>query len=243
MSDVRLQKFMADCGISSRRKCEELILKGKVCVNGKIVKELGTKINPLIDTVTYNGTILKLDTHKIYILLNKPIGYVTTSNDQFNRKTVLDLVNVKERIVPVGRLDMFTSGALLLSNDGNFVYRITHPKHEIEKTYEVTVQGIVDNIMIQQLSNGVKINNNNKEYITKPAFVKIINIDKEKKLSKIQIKIHEGKNRQIRKMCESVGTRVVALHRSHIGNLSVNNLKPGEWRYLLEKDLKDIEKN
>ena len=132
---------MADCGIASRRKCEELILTGKVEVNGEKVSKLGIKITPNIDKITYEGKQLKQKNKKVYILLNKPIGYVTTSKDQFSRNTVLDLIKIKERIVPVGRLDMYTSGALLLSNDGDFVYKVTHPKHEIEKTYNVTLSG------------------------------------------------------------------------------------------------------
>ena len=131
MEQVRLQKFLAEAGVASRRKCEELISEGKVSVNGKVVTELGTKVNPDIDKVTFNGQIVENKAKKVYILLNKPIGYVTTANDQFSRDTVLDLVKVKERVVPCGRLDMYTSGALILTNDGDFIYKITHPKHEI----------------------------------------------------------------------------------------------------------------
>ena len=140
MEEIRLQKYIADCGITSRRKAEELIKQGKIKVNEKIVKELGTKINPKKDIVFYNNKQIKSEQKYVYILLNKPIGYVTTVKDQFNRESVLDLVKVKERIVPVGRLDMYTSGALILTNDGDFVYKVTHPKHEVEKTYTVTLK-------------------------------------------------------------------------------------------------------
>jgi 23S rRNA pseudouridine2605 synthase len=140
MEQVRLQKFLAEAGIASRRKSEELILAGKVMVNGNVVTELGTKVDPSKDKVIYNGKIVENSEEKVYILLNKPIGYVTTANDQFNRDTVLDLVKIKERIVPCGRLDMYTSGALILTNDGDFIYKITHPKHEITKTYTVTLK-------------------------------------------------------------------------------------------------------
>ena len=151
--EERLQKFLAECGIASRRKSEELILQGLIKVNGKIVTELGTKINPEMDVIEYNGKVIKKNNKKVYILLNKPIGYVTTVKDQFDRSSVLDLVkDVKERIVPVGRLDMYTSGALLLSNDGNFINTITHPSHEIEKTYNVTVIGKVSDEDIDALS-------------------------------------------------------------------------------------------
>ena len=133
---IRLQKFLASSGVASRRKCEELILEGKVSVNGTVVTELGTKINPDVDKVTYWGKLVQNKEEMVYILLNKPIGYVTTAKDQFNRDTVLNLVKVRERVVPVGRLDMYTSGALILTNDGDFVYKVTHPKHEITKNYE-----------------------------------------------------------------------------------------------------------
>ena len=144
MEEVRLQKFMAEAGIASRRKCEELILAGDVTVNGKTVFELGTKVNPEKDEVLFKGKKINIINKKVYILLNKPIGYVTTVSDQFSRDTVLDLVKVKERIVPVGRLDMYTSGALILSNDGEFINKVTHPRHEVEKTYTVTLIGIVN---------------------------------------------------------------------------------------------------
>ena len=232
--EIRLQKFMADCGIASRRKCEELILKGKVKVNGKLVTTLGIKINPDKDEVMYDGKIVKESDEKIYILLNKPIGYVTTAKDQFNRDTVLDLVKVGKRIVPVGRLDMYTSGALLLTNDGEFVYKVSHPKHEIEKTYTVTLKGSVTNDEVERLRKGVKI----EDYVTKPARVKILKIDKEKDISRLEITIHEGKNRQIRKMCEAIGKKVLALHRSKIGNIDVKDLSLGKWRYLDKNEIK-----
>ena len=228
----RLQKFLANCGIASRRKCEELILDSKVKVNGKIVTELGTKIDPEIDIVEFDGQVVKQNEEKVYILLNKPIGYVTTSHHQFNRDTVLDLVKVKERIVPVGRLDMYTSGALILSNDGDFVYKVTHPKHEINKTYTVTLKGIITDEEVQILRDGVKIG----DYTTRPAKVKILKTDKEKNQSRLEITIHEGKNRQVRKMCETVGRKVLALHRSKIGSIGVKDLKIGTWRYLTESE-------
>lgn len=243
MEEVRLQKFMADCGIASRRKCEELILAGKVTVNGEIVTRLGVKVSPKKDEVIYNGKILKPENKKIYILLNKPIGYVTTVNDQFFRDTVLDLVKVKERIVPVGRLDMYTSGALLLSNDGDFVYKVTHPKHEIEKTYNVTLKGEITEDDLNKLEHGVEIQNGEESYITNPAKIYILKIDRNKNQSRIQVIIHEGKNRQVRKMCEAIGKKVLALHRSKIGSIAVNDLKLGEWRYLSENEIKDIEKS
>ena len=143
MEQIRLQKYLADAGIASRRKAEELIKQGKVYVNGKIVNELGTKVTPNVDEIRYEGKKVEIEEKYIYILLNKPIGYVTTVKDQFNRDSVMDLVKIRKRLVPVGRLDMYTSGALILTNDGEFVYKVTHPKHEIEKTYTVTIKGII----------------------------------------------------------------------------------------------------
>ena len=233
---IRLQKFLANSGVASRRKCEELILDGKVSVNGQIVKELGTKVNPAVDKVEYCGNPVFSSNKFVYILLNKPIGYVTTAKDQFDRDSVLDLVKVKERVVPVGRLDMYTSGALILTNDGDFVYKVTHPKHEITKTYTVTVRGIIENDAVEKLRNGVEI----EEYKTRPAKVKILKTDEEKNISRLEITIHEGKNRQIRKMCEAVGSKVVALHRSKIGDIGVKDLKLGTWRYLKDFEVKKI---
>lgn len=237
MENVRLQKYMAECGVASRRKCEEIILSGEVYVNGESVQELGTKIDPEKDEVIYKGKKLSVPNNKVYILLNKPIGYVTTASDQFHRDTVLDLVKVKERVVPVGRLDMYTSGALILTNDGEFVNKLTHPSHEIDKTYNVTLKGIVTKEDIEKLKNGVEIDDG---YVTKPAKAKILKIDEEKKISRVQITIHEGKNRQVRKMCEAIGKRVLALHRCKIGNLDVKDLKLGEWRYLSKKEVENF---
>ena len=236
--EVRLQKFLAECGIASRRKAEELILQGKIKVNGVVANQLGTKVNPEIDRIEFNGKVLdnKLD-KKVYILLNKPIDVVTTAKDQFNRETVLDLVKVKERVVPVGRLDMYTSGAIILTNDGDFVYKVTHPKHEITKTYIVTIRGVVTEEDIQKLKEGVVIDEN---YKTKPAFAKIMKIDSDKNISRIKIEIHEGKNRQVRKMCEAIGKKVIALHRSMIGKIDVKDLKIGAWRYLTDKEVNTL---
>ena len=235
MEAIRLQKYLAEAGIGSRRKCEEYIEQGKVKVNGNIAA-LGTKVDPEKDKVEFEEKEINKIEENIYILLNKPIGYVTTVNDQFGRDKVLDLIKVKQRIVPVGRLDMYTSGALLLSNDGEFIYKITHPKHEIDKTYTVTVKGIITDQEVEKLRNGVEI----EDYITKPAKVKILKIDEEKNISRLAITIHEGNNRQVRKMCEAIGKKVQALHRSKIGNIDVKDLKIGTWRYLKPKEIEQL---
>ena len=237
MEPIRLQKFLADQGIASRRKCEEFIESGRVKVNGKTV-ELGFKVDPEKDKVEFDGKIIS-NTKKefTYILLNKPIGVVTTADDQFDRETVLDLVKVKPRVVPVGRLDMYTSGALILTDDGDFVYKVTHPKHEINKTYTVTLVGIVSDEDIENLRKGVVIDG---DYTTKPARARIMKIDESKNISRVEITIHEGKNRQVRNMCEAIGKKVLALHRAKIGNLGVKDLKLGTWRYMTKKEVEEI---
>ena len=241
--EERLQKFLAEMGIASRRKSEELIRLGKIKVNGKVVTELGTKVRVGLDKIEYNGKILEKKEEKVYILLNKPIGYVTTVKDQFNRNTVMDLLKgINVRLVPVGRLDMFTSGALLLSNDGDFINKVTHPKNEIEKTYNATVVGKVTEQDIEMLKNGIEICENDKIYKTKKAKVKILKIDNEKNLSRIQIVIHEGKNRQVRKMCEAINKKVLALHRSKIGEIDVKDLQLGKWRYLTKNEILSLTK-
>ncbi len=235
--EERLQKYLAECGVASRRKCEEYILQGKVKVNGKIITELGLKINDNIDKIEFEGKPVKKESNqKTYILLNKPIGYVTTTKEQFGREKVLDLIKINKRIVPVGRLDMYTSGALILTDDGDFVYKVTHPKHEIEKTYIATVHGEVLDEEIEKLRVGVKI----EDYTTSKAKVKRIQYNPEKKQTRLVITIHEGKNRQVRKMCEAIGKKVIALHRSKIGNIEVKDIPLGKWRYLTQNEVKDI---
>ena len=232
MDEIRLQKFLANQGVCSRRKAEEHILNGDVQVNGKTVTQLGTKIMPNKDEVIFQGKKITLSNDKkVYILLNKPIGYVTTTKDQFGRDTVLDLVKVKESVLPVGRLDMYTSGAIILTNDGEFIYKITHPKYEIEKTYNVTLKGKVTDEDVQRLRDGVEI----EDYTSGKAKVRILKIDEEKNISRLEITIHEGKN-----MCDAVGKKVLALHRSKIGNIGVKDIKLGQWRYLKEKEVNSL---
>lgn len=234
MEEIRLQKYIANCGICSRRNAEKLISDGLIKVNGIVVTELGTKINPKTDKVEYNGKQITEANELVYVLLNKPIGYVTTVKEQFNRPTVMDLIKgVKYKVVPVGRLDMYTSGAIILTNDGDFVFKVTHPKNEIEKTYNATVSGIVTKEDVQNLEKGVEI----EDYVSGQAKVKILKIDEQKKISRLQITIHEGKNREVRKMCEAIGKKVIALHRCQIGSINVKDLKIGEWRYLTEKEV------
>ena len=234
--EERLQKFLANNGIAARRKCEEYILQGRVKVNDVIIDELGKKIDSQKDVIKFDDKVVKATEKKVYILLNKPIDYVTTVKDQFDRPTVMDLVKVEQKVLPVGRLDMYTSGALILTNDGDFIYKITHPKYEIEKTYTVTVRGIINDEDIEKLKNGVKID----DYVSGKAKVKILTTNTEKNFSRIQITIHEGKNREVRKMCEGIGKKVLALHRRKIGKLDVKNIEIGKWRYLTKQEIEDL---
>jgi len=241
MENIRLQKFLAECGIASRRKCEEYILAGKVKVNGNVVTELGTKITPDKDVVTFEEKEIALRAEKkVYILLNKPVGYVTTLSDENGRQTVMTLLkDVKEKVVPVGRLDMYTSGLLLFSNDGDFIYKVTHPKHETTKTYIVKVRGIPTEKDLEQMRNGLKI----EEYVTSPAKVELLLKDKINHVSRILIEIHEGRNRQVRKMCEAVGLSVIALKRERVGSLTCEGLERGKWRYLTNEEVESIMNN
>lgn len=229
----RLQKYMADCGIASRRKSEELIQNGFVTVNGEVVKELGTKINPDKDVVAYKGKVIKPQNKKVYILLNKPEGYVTTAKDQFGRPTVLDLVkDVKERVVPVGRLDYDTSGLLLLTNDGDVVYKLTHPKNEIDKVYEAKLFGVPDSNTINLFKRGITIDGRK----TMPAKIELISVDG--RFSWCYITIHEGRNRQVRKMCQAARHPVAMLRRVSEGEIKLGDLKKGSWRYLTDKEIR-----
>lgn len=231
---MRINKYLADCGIGSRRKVEEYILQGKVKVNDIITKELSTQINDG-DVVKYNNKIVNLISKKIYILLYKPKGYLTTVSDKFGRKTVLDLLkNEKERVYPVGRLDYDTEGLLILTNDGDFANKVIHPRNNICKTYEVEVKYPLTNDNITKLTSGMVID----DYKTTPA--KLFNYKKIGNKYIFNLSIFEGRNRQIRKMVEQVNNEVINLKRLSIGSLTLGKLKKGEYRYLTENELKNI---
>lgn len=230
---VRLQKYMAMCGAASRRKSEELIRDGKVKVNGKIVKEMGTKVEIGADEVELSGELLKYADKKYYVMLNKPAGFVTTVSDQFDRPTVTDLVSedISARIYPVGRLDYETEGLLLMTNDGDFAYHVTHPKFNTEKTYIAVLKGGITVKGLASLRKGVDIGG----YVTAPAGVEILDSENGKTIVKIMI--HEGKNRQVRKMFEAVGSRVEHLKRVKVGIAEIGNLPLGRWRYLTSHEI------
>ncbi|AYE32953.1 pseudouridine synthase [Clostridium septicum] len=236
--EERLQKYMANCGVASRRKCEELILQGKVKVNGIIVNELGTKVIENVDIVEYNNRIIKKEENKLYIMLNKPEGYITSLKDEKGRKTILDLVNVKERIFPIGRLDYDSSGLLLLTNDGDIYNKIIHPRVKIKKTYIVTCKGEFNKNELNKFKKGIDIG----DYITAPADIRVISIEnvKEGKVSIVEIAIHEGKNRQIRRMCAALNHPVISLKRIAVGNIKLGYLKKGEWRNITNEELSYI---
>lgn len=227
----RLQKYIAGCGVTSRRKAEEMILNGDVSVNDVIINQLGYKVNEDTDTVKIKGKVIKPVSNKIYIKLNKPVGYVTTVKDQFDRKCVIDLINIKERVYPVGRLDYDTSGLLLLTNDGELANKMMHPKYKVYKKYIAVVSGAVSDSEIERLRNGVII----EDYKTAPAIVKYI--EKNTNSTTLEISIREGKNRQVRKMCESVGHNVIKLKRVSFGDIKLDNLKIGEYRELNSSEI------
>ncbi len=238
MGMVRLQKFLAECGIASRRKSEEYIADGLIKVNGEIVTEPGIKIDPAVDKVEFREFKLDLKPEKkVYIMLNKPVGYVTSVKDEKGRSTVMDLLKgVDERIVPVGRLDMYTSGLLLFSNDGDFINKITHPSHETTKTYVVKTRGVPTEKDLEKLRNGVKID----DYTTSPAKVELLLKDNTNDIARLKVEIHEGRNRQVRKMVEAIGLSTIALRREAVGTLTLDGLEKGEWRYLTEEEVKEL---
>lgn len=238
--EERLQKFLAEAGVASRRKAEELIAQGKVKVNGKVVTEMGMKIDPAKDEVTYlDKKVTTKNTKMVYIMLYKPEGYVTTAKEQFGRPAVMDLVKgAKERIFPVGRLDYDTSGLLLLTNDGDLTYKLTHPKHDVDKTYIAKLYGVPDEGALQKFRRGVVIDGKR----TKPAKIQILNKDKDGRFCTAEIIIHEGRNRQVRKMCEAIKHPVAQLKRVATGELKLGDLQKGKYRHLTEKEVKYLKK-
>lgn len=231
----RLQKVIAHAGIASRRKAEELILQGKVTVNGEVVKQLGTKVGPN-DVVEVNGIKVEKEA-PVYFLFYKPKGVVTTVKDDKNRKTVLDFFpEVTERIYPVGRLDYDTSGILLMTNDGEFANLLTHPKYEIEKTYIAKVKGIPTREHLKQLQKGVRLDDG----LTAPAKAKFLSADKRKNTAIIELTIHEGRNRQVRRMFEKIGYPVMKLKRERYAFLDLTGLNAGEWRPLTPHEVKQL---
>ena len=231
---VRLQKYIAQSGAASRRHAEELIAEGRVKVNGKTVTEFGVKVEIGADSVELDGKKLEPVLKKYYIMLNKPSGYVTTMSDEFGRPTVVELISgeIKARLFPVGRLDFDTEGLLLMTNDGDFSYKVTHPKFEKEKTYIAEVGGGLTISGLNRLRRGIKL----EDFTTSPAAVEIL--DSKAGRPEIKITIHEGKNRQVRRMFEAIGTKVLSLRRIAIGEVELGNLPHGRWRHLTSHEIK-----
>lgn len=234
--DIRLQKFLADAGIASRRAAEKLIEEGAINVNGKTIRTQGVKINPDEDKVFYNGKLVKVKQKLVYYMLHKPIGVITSAADEKDRKTVLDIVNVQERIFPIGRLDYMSSGLLLLTNDGDLTYKLTHPKHNIDKKYIATIEPKVTKDKIAMLEKGADLG------VYKTAPCKITCIADGPSKQTYEVNIHEGKNRQIRRMFEYIDSRVIKLQRVSIGDITLGNLKEGHYRALTNKELDYLKK-
>lgn len=232
--EIRLQKIISEAGIASRRKAEGLILDGRVSVNNKTVSELGTKADPNKDIIKVNGK--KIDTHKakIYIALNKPFGVISSRKDEKDRETVVDLIDTDEYIYPIGRLDYDSSGLILLTNDGEITNNLIHPKYEVEKVYVVYIQGFIPDSALEKFEKGIRL----EDGYTAPAKVEIIR--EENKLTILEVTIHEGKNRQIRRMFDALGYEVTKLKRIRIGNIKLENLKAGEYRSLTNEEIKWI---
>ncbi len=231
MEGVRLQKLLSMAGVASRRAAEQLILEGRVMVNGDVVTTLGTRADPSQDDIRVDGRRLRFDIRQRYIALNKPKGYVTTRKDPEGRKTVMDLLEgVREYVYPVGRLDFETDGLLLMTSDGDLAAKLTHPRHEVERVYDAIVVGAPDEQAIEKLRRGVFLDDRR----TAPALVRRGgSIGKgPKQLTKLTITLHEGRNRQVRRMCASVGHPVRRLTRVKMGPIALGELRPGQWRDL-----------
>ncbi|WP_339292965.1 pseudouridine synthase [Paenibacillus sp. FSL W8-0187] len=232
----RLQKIMAQAGVASRRKCEELILEGKVQVNGETVTELGTKADPAQDIITVSGKPIKNE-KKVYIMLNKPKGVITSASDPEGRKIVSDyLKGIKERVYPIGRLDYDTEGLLLLTNDGEFANLLSHPKYHVPKTYLATVKGVPHGTELDKLRQGIML----EDGMTSPAEVEYKDVDPDNKQSVISITIHEGRNRQVRRMFEAISHPVTRLKRISYGDLLLQNLKRGLYRHLTANEINQL---
>jgi 23S rRNA pseudouridine2605 synthase len=227
----RLQKILSQAGVSSRRAAEEIILAGRVAVNGMVISELGAKADPEQDTITVDGKRIGIDISRVYIVLYKPAGYMTTLKDPQGRPLVTDLLKgVRERVYPVGRLDYNTEGLLLLTNDGEWANALAHPRHEVDKEYHVRVQGQVSPVQIQKLTAGVEL----EDGMTAPALVRVVRESESN--TWLSITIHEGRYRQVRRMCEAVSLSVVRLKRARYGFLGLEGLSTGKYRFLTSEE-------
>ena len=238
----RLQKILSQAGVASRRAAEKLIAEGRVSVNGTTVREMGTKADPSVDDIRVDGRRIRRAERLRYILLNKPAGYVTTRSDPQRRPTVIDLLRgVRDYVYPVGRLDYDTEGLLLLTNDGDLAAKLTHPRHGVERTYEARVAGMPGVDALERLRKGIALDGRR----TQPADVDLISrrAKGDERDALLRITIREGRNRQVRRMCEAVGHPVKTLARTRIGSLTDGHLKPGMWRELRAEELRALKKS
>jgi 23S rRNA pseudouridine2605 synthase len=231
---IRLNHYLAKCGVDSRRKCDDFIQKGQVAVNGKIVTKMGVQIDPWVDVVTFNNEVVRPQEKLFYILLNKPLRTVTTTSDEKHRKTVLDIVRIEERIYPVGRLDYNTTGALLLTNDGDLAYFLAHPRFEISKIYRILLDKRMRPIDLHHFRKGLKLDT----FVTSPCRIEEIRVLDNR--SYLEVEIHEGKNRQIRRMFDSLNYNVCELERIEFAGLRIQNMKAGDWRFLAQTEISHL---
>jgi len=234
---MRINKFLAKAGLGSRRSCETLVVNGKIRVNGKIMTDLATDIDIETDIVEYKNKKLTLPKKNVYIMLNKPVGYIVTADDPYDRQTVFELLpEFKEHVFAVGRLDKNSEGLLLLTSDGSFAQKITHPAEKLPKTYLVKAKGKIPFYKIKQLRQGVDLNDGK----TLPAKIFIKSYNKPQDITKLRMVIYEGRNQQIRRMLQAVGCSVIELKRMQVGSISLGNLPEGAWRYLKDKEVQSI---
>lgn len=239
MEPIRIQKYFTDCGVLSRRAAEEEIRAGRVLVNG-IPATVGQKIDPEQDEITYRGKTVTMDTHprNLYVMLNKPRGYVTTMHDEQGRPCVTELIrDIPNRVYPVGRLDMDSEGLLLLTNDGELANRLTHPRHEIPKIYHVKIRGAVTQDQLKALGKPMELDG----YMIQPVDIKLTSIQSDHCI--LRMTLYEGRNRQIRKMCQTQDLKILSLRRIAIGELELGNLAPGQWRYLTHSQVQYLKNN
>jgi 23S rRNA pseudouridine2605 synthase len=235
--NLRLQKLISQAGVASRRAAEKLIAEGRVTVNGETVTEMGTKADPARDDIRVDGRRIKATERLRYILLYKPAGYVTTRSDPQHRRTVIDLLRgVREYVYPVGRLDYDTQGVLLVTNDGDLAAKLTHPRHQVDRTYEASVAGMPDDEAIDRLRRGIPLDGRR----TQPADVLVVNKGRRDRNGVLIITIREGRNRQVRRMLEAVGHPVESLRRIRFGPLGIRGLRPGDWRDLTDAEVEKL---
>lgn len=235
--EERLQKILANAGVASRRKCEELIKAGKVQVNDEVVTTLGVKADPSVDVITVNGKAISVSSDKIVLAFYKPKGVITSTSDPEGRKTVMDFIKgVGARVYPIGRLDYDTEGLLLLTNDGELANMLMHPRHHVEKTYHATVKGIPHGDKLEQLKKGIKL----EDGFTQPAAVEYHDVDLERNIATISMTIHEGRNRQVRRMFEAIGHPVIKLKRVKFGNITLQGIARGKHRVLTKSEVNEL---